>query len=690
MEPAVDCAYEMTMKRNPALEEFRGISCNFPEAELWRTKDLFLPHPTKPKLWKFHARTDDIIVLSNGDKYNPVPSETQIAAHPLLAGALITGQGYPQPSLLLEPKDHSRDLTSLVGEVWPTVEQANADVPRQGRITRGMILVTTSSKPFERAAKGTVIRSTTAKKYEQEIAQLYADETSRNFQHIVLGPSPSFATTVKFVNEVVACVFPAYSSRKDDDLFVMGLDSLQTTEMVSLLKAGIQAGREGLTASWLSPRFVYEHSSVDNMAQAIQHKQMETMVDKCIYDLPKRSKEPSQDLQLPNQHTVMLTGSTGSLGTQILVKLLSDSSVTRVHCLDRSADAHKRISATLASWPVAPTLDTARVSFHQADLGKPGFGLTPTVLSTLRETPTCIIHNAWQVDFNLSLKSFEAVHIRGVRHIIDVSIESTYHPCIAFVSSLSSVGNSRRVSEERQYNLLPENSPLAINLGAAQPLGYGESKAVAERILAHAAQTSGVRTAIMRVGQVAGPIGEGNGARWDETEWLPLLLKTSKATGRLPLLLNRDDGSLLASVDWVPSDVLASAVGDIATNFAGNICSDLSACEVVHLVNPEVRPWEDLLPVMKSRLGVSQVVSLSDWVAELEQVDVNDKDALRSRPAVKILDFFRDMGQGGGGGGGGDEAAFSTERASRMSETLRRLGPVRDEWMEKWMMDLGI
>lgn len=148
------------MRREPALEKVRSLSANFPDVEIWHTKDLFKRHPTKPELWTFHGRVDDIVVLSNGEKFNPVPSEVHISVHPLVNGALVIGQGYPQPSLILEPKDSSQTLETLVDAVWPAIDEANSQAPGQARITRDMILISHPSKAFVRSPKGTVVRTT--------------------------------------------------------------------------------------------------------------------------------------------------------------------------------------------------------------------------------------------------------------------------------------------------------------------------------------------------------------------------------------------------------------------------------------------------------------------------------------------------------------------------------------------------
>ncbi|MCJ1251187.1 hypothetical protein MMC30_008418 [Trapelia coarctata] len=148
-----DGVYEMVLHRDPRLEEIRSISCNFPDVEEWHTRDLFKPHPTKPNLWQFYGQTDDIIVLSNGEKFNPATSENIITGHPLVSGALIVGQGRFQAALLIEPKAGAQ-IASFIEDLWSTVEEANLQAPGHGRIIRSMIAVASPDKSFERAGKG--------------------------------------------------------------------------------------------------------------------------------------------------------------------------------------------------------------------------------------------------------------------------------------------------------------------------------------------------------------------------------------------------------------------------------------------------------------------------------------------------------------------------------------------------------
>ncbi|ROV93376.1 hypothetical protein VMCG_08404 [Cytospora schulzeri] len=702
MEPYDDGVYEMTMRRNPSLEKVRSLSANFPDVDVWHTKDLFRRNTTNPALWKFHGRVDDIVVLSNGEKFNPVPSEVQISAHPLVNGALIVGQGHPQPCLILEPKDPHQTLESLIEVVWPTIEKANSGAPGQARITRDMILNSSPSRPFQRSAKGTVVRSATGNQYKDEIAELYGRELSRNLGHITLASPVDQAVATKFVSDVVASAFPGHNAQPNDDLFVLGLDSLQIMEVIKLLKAGIRSGDPAADISWISMRYIYEHPTIAEISNAVtlahsngnsgmsklpstgvtsQHRvqKMRTLIEKYTSDLPSPLKRDGEQPTPVLKIHVILTGSTGSLGIQLLLQLLSDPKVAQISCLDRSANAKERIENALSRWESPPSIASSRVSFHQVDYRAPDLGLPSTILSDLSKTANVIIHNAWKVDFNHSLDTFEEVHIRGVRNLIDFSASSPMRPRIVFVSSISSVGDWNSV--DPQIGAIPESLPPT--LAAAQPTGYSESKAVAEHILADAAKKSGIDVSILRVGQIAGPAAPENGAKWNETEWFPLMIKTVKTTRKIP------DGNALGDIDWIPVDLLSSVIWELSSvsQRATDEGDDTGLLQVFHLVNPQLRPWNEMLPVIKSGLGGSgpwQELNMKDWTLELENTDLNDNYAVAARPAVKILHFFHDV-RDRQGVTIAKGAGFSTDRVKKSSKTILGLSPVQDEWLLRWL-----
>lgn len=71
-----DGVCELVHHMDPTTENVAALNHNMPEATEYATRDLFMPYSTKSGLWRFHGRVDDVIVLSNGEKFFPVPMET--------------------------------------------------------------------------------------------------------------------------------------------------------------------------------------------------------------------------------------------------------------------------------------------------------------------------------------------------------------------------------------------------------------------------------------------------------------------------------------------------------------------------------------------------------------------------------------------------------------------------------------
>lgn len=212
MEEIGDNTFELVFPRDDSLGWIRG-RC-FPDrlAPEWRTRDTYKPHPTTPGVWRFHGRTDDIIVLSNGEKFNPVTQEGIIQGHPLLSGALITGQGRTQPALLVEVRK-CITLTSqeIIDQIWLSVDLANSAGPAHGRVFRSKILVTTPDRMFEQVGKRTVKRQETLERYKPDFFELYegpATNGSSNRTHLLKNPQdpssyPGFLrTSIKLLLQV--------------------------------------------------------------------------------------------------------------------------------------------------------------------------------------------------------------------------------------------------------------------------------------------------------------------------------------------------------------------------------------------------------------------------------------------------------------------------------------------------------
>lgn len=179
MQPHEEGTFELVLFTDPSTEFISALNHNLPGIAEWRTKQLFKPHPTKSKLWRFHGLRDDTILLSIGERFDPTPLETMIQFHDLLCGALVMGNGRPQTALIIEQKPSiniQESWVSLPGIIWPLVEQANLLLPpgSGARIERSKILVTSDmGKPFIRTRKGNVVRKLNEMRYETELDSLY-------------------------------------------------------------------------------------------------------------------------------------------------------------------------------------------------------------------------------------------------------------------------------------------------------------------------------------------------------------------------------------------------------------------------------------------------------------------------------------------------------------------------------------
>jgi hypothetical protein len=115
---------------------------------------------------------------------------------------------------------------------------------------------------------------------------------------------------------------------------------------------------------------------------------MRGMLEKYAHDLLRRGA--FQSGPTTRNMIVLLTGSTGSLGSSLLDPLFHDNKVRHIICLNHStkaAEVHSR------NRPVRglSRLDPSRVEFFKADLSRSQFDLEDSVYQRLLSTVTHVI-----------------------------------------------------------------------------------------------------------------------------------------------------------------------------------------------------------------------------------------------------------------------------------------------------------
>ncbi|KAK4496129.1 hypothetical protein PRZ48_012108 [Zasmidium cellare] len=551
--------------------------------------------------------------------------EDALNGHKSVKSAVVVSTGRNQTALLLETSAGDPSDERLIEEVWPLIEQENQECVQTGRLQKDMIIIVGQDKPLPRTAKGSIQKKAAIKLYKKEIDDVYDKVNSPHVTVPVTGTGLDDASSAdkaalqsRLLNALALAGMSGVAIH--DDLFDKGCDSLGVVSLVRIFNS--QQG-PGLSQMRLSAKDVYECGSISRMAKRLLGVAEEETGDgrmQRIFDEMQSGLLINARPPVPAKNhgkVVVLTGSTGSLGSYLLDTLLRDETVQEIICLNRSTNSEERQLKSMKDKGLCEDFSTKKTTFLLADFTNPRLGLEVAVYRHLLEKTTDTIHNAWQVDFNVSLEHLAKTHIVGVRELIHLSASSKHNAHIFFISSVGAVSNWKPCPEDKSSAGVPET--IIHDWTVAGSVGYSQSKLISERLLAHATTECNIPTTICRVGQIGGP-STGPGC-WPKQEWFPSLLLSSKHVGALPTSLSAAQDV----IDWTP-------VNDIAAIISELLHARDSA--VYHIVNPRTTTWSHLLPHLETRLGVGNV-PLSRWI---ELVETGEAD---QNPAFKLLDFFK-------------------------------------------------
>ena len=226
-----------------------------------------------------------------------------------------------------------------------------------------------------RTDKGTVKRSATAKLYEKEIDKLYADAEDANasMSTVQLDARDQDAVT-KALRYMIIQTVGLQDIGADDDIFTAGADSLQVMNLVRQLRASFTGEEGSIAGELISARIIYSNPTASKLARALHGltKQGEKTYEKMESDRVKRMEEMLAKYS-ENKLTIVLTGSTGSLGSYLLDQLLASPRISRVICLNRGHGEEKQKIVNASRGLISEWDD--RVSFITIDLSKVRLGL---------------------------------------------------------------------------------------------------------------------------------------------------------------------------------------------------------------------------------------------------------------------------------------------------------------------------
>ncbi|KAK0901479.1 hypothetical protein LTR91_013014 [Friedmanniomyces endolithicus] len=649
-------------------------------ANSFRTADLFSRHPdskTKGNFYKYLSRLDDRITLVMGEKVLPLPIEGRIRQEDIVREAVVFGFQQALPGVLIfRPTDKAVEMSDAeyLKAVWPAVEAANARAETFSQIMKDLVVIKGAEAEYARTDKGTFIRAQVYQQYDADIQAAYTrfetsgQNTANKLQLDV--PDLEDWLLARFRDDLKIPL-----NGPSSDIFSAGVDSLQTTRIWRSIKQKLDLG-----PGKLAPNIVFECGTISKLARHLhalrtgetvnddgdEVEVMQEIIDKYS---AYTQHTPCATLRTPMKHTVLLTGATGNLGAFILADLVRRPDVHEICVLVRAQDAPTAIMRTLTSLNSRKILlsveDKLKLRPVPCDLSQPDLGLGPYSLEHMLNSVTCVIHSAWAVNFNLGVRSFEDQHIRGTHNLINFCLRSRLpEPAkFFFCSSVSTASSTPKPAT------IPERT--VSDLRHAMKTGYGRSKLVAEHITVAAAKKTGLHARVLRIGQLSGDTKAGI---WNDTEAIPLMIRSALVVGALPALDERPS--------WLPVDVCAEVVVALAlpkassdamntavhgakkdggpsggvdpadepeitntTAIHKSTMDEVDTDLVYHILNPHTFSFRnDLLPTLQKLSAHQQigypsfdVISSAEWLQRLEASDPNPA----TNPSIKLLDFWK-------------------------------------------------
>ncbi|KAI0186670.1 hypothetical protein EV127DRAFT_167651 [Xylaria flabelliformis] len=681
MDEVIPGLYELVITRTEPILRSQAYFHTCPHLEEFRTSDLFAPIEGSDGWWTFRGRTDNWITMSNGLKMDPTDMENVVFAHPHVMGVLVAGSHHFRLCLLIELRPDSSpksedDRQKILNELWPKIEDANNAAPKFGRVPKELIIFTSPDKPFSRASKGTIQRRLSIDSYESEIEDLY----SKVEQGLLTNDLPSLKSThvidlLPFIKEVCTETLGNQEIANDDDLFEKGLDSLSIFVLAARIKAGLRKHEvPEETLKRIDNALFFTSATISKLTQKISSVLSEldsaNQVPESSNTDEIRELLAKYEAQIPlilrdnrlDGKTVVLTGSRGSLGSYILSALLARNDVKMVYCLNRRSDVQADQILSFQQRGL-PEIQLDRVRFLQARLAEQSLGLAEDQYANLAANATAIIHNAYPVNFQMPIQSFEP-QIQSLLNLLKLAQDGPRKPAVIFISSIAAA-----MLRPGIRSVIKEAVLDTEETGSLIQQGYAQSKFICEKLIEKYASLDSGKAAILRVGQITGPL-QGTGI-WNVWEWAPRMILSSKYLGAAP------DSIGTATMEWIPVDLLGQIVTELMDDVARR---EGGAAVVYNVVNPKAASWDDLLTAVREI--VPRTVPAAEWIDMLERSQSADSHALDQNPGLKLIEFYKQVFLGRA-----DEqtVVFEKENLLQGSKTARELSPVMPQNLAKWM-----
>ncbi|HMO46543.1 MAG TPA: SDR family oxidoreductase [Rubrivivax sp.] len=323
---------------------------------------------------------------------------------------------------------------------------------------------------------------------------------------------------------------------------------------------------------------------------------------------------------------IFLTGSTGTIGSAIVPRLLEDPN-DRVTLLIRARDdaqLQSRLQSMRDYWGIAEhDARRQRLEALRGDIELPDFGLGAAEFDKLAASTTHLIHAAASVKLNMTIEQARATALRPTRTVLDLARRAAAAGVLRKVDLVSTVGVWGRTPGVMPERPLPEVRQFHNT--------YEEAKAEAEGLIWQ--EGAELPITVHRPSMVVGDSATGRVIHFQVFYHLCEFLSGARTYGVMPDLgVTRLD---TVPVDWVAAAICWSSLQEQRTERILHLCSGPAEAIALPRLQQAVRelwrragrPLPRLKPV--SRRLLERLVPAVGWLG-----GPSARRALRGLPPV--------------------------------------------------------
>ncbi|KAJ5512159.1 HC-toxin synthetase [Penicillium fimorum] len=320
---------------------------------------------------------------------------------------------------------------------------------------------------------------------------------------------------------------------------------------------------------------------------------------------------------------IVLTGSTGHLGGEILRQLVARADIRRVHCVA----VRRPDQLAIPNWSTHgnfdwKTLFDQKVKVYQGNLSMPRIGLSNDEEATIMSNCRAIIHCGALVSFVRSYELMRDVNVGSTRYLAGLAVKGSmvFH-------FISTVGVNCAPGPEQA--IIEETSAAGTQPSSDGAGGYIASKWVSEAFLERVNARYGLPVSIHRPSNVVGP----NASKDDI---INSLLDTCRRIGIVPKLPGWTGYFDLISAEAAASNIV-SAMNEIIQ--MPHSVNSIGSVEYQHESGGAVIPIGALKSVIEKTEGRPiRLVDLNEWM------DVARRNSGTSELVLEFLEMRKGKG----------------------------------------------